>query len=365
MNTTDTLKAIAEILVNQNNAEVVIPAEKPESGYWFGGGNMIADEKGNLYISGRYRNSGDSRTGIDKGERGKELAVFRSPDGGRSFEKIISFDKTDLKVNGWEILSIEGSALNRIPGGVELYVSTEKIGRPFAEGYSEYHKEGTGSWTIEKISASSVEELPPGESETVIDCRDPRWFNVKDPFIYHNAGEELILGFCSHPFNWASSNSGFARFTPGKKKHTTVNYEFFPRGFCWDVGISRATCFIDLPRAGKLSGEQYSLCFYDGGEAMRDYPQHNKGLSRPRGYSCEELGGAGYFTEGNPETIKRLSIAEPMLLSPYGTGSSRYVDVLETDEEYLVTWQQSQADGSQPLVMNRVERKAILEIVES
>jgi len=365
MNLNETLAEIAEVLVNQKNAEVIIPARKPENGYWFGGGNMIADEKGNLYISGRYRNSGDSRTGIGKGERGKELAIFKSTDGGRKFEKIISFEKPDLGVNGWEILSIEGTALHKIPGGVELYISTEKIGRPFAEGYSNYHKKGTGSWTIEKIAAASVEELNPGESVTVIDCRDPRWFNIKDPFIYNPAEGNLILGFCSHPFNWASSNSGFATIEPGAVEVSAVNYDYFPRGFCWDVGITRATCFIDLPRKGKLSGRQYSLCFYDGGEAMRNYPQHNKAVSRPRGYSCEELGGVGYFTENKPETIQRLSIAEPMLISPFGTGSSRYVDILEHNEEYLITWQQSQKDGSQPLVLNRVDKKTVLNIIEN
>jgi hypothetical protein len=44
-------------------------------------------------------------------------------------------------------------------------------------------------------------------------------------------------------------------------------------------------------------------------------------------------------------------------------GTSRYVDVLTTAEGYYVTWQQSQPDRSQPLVMNflsHTDAKALL-----
>ena len=357
------MESVGRLLVDQDKARIIVPAKEPRSGFWFGGGNAVEDKKGNIYVSGRYRNSGDSRTGVGKGERGRELAVFMSSDKGERFEKVLSFEKRDLDVNGWKVLSIEGSAL-RIDGDrVELYVSTEKADRPFAAGLEEYHKPGTGSWTIERIVGTSVDELDPSGIATVLQCDDPRWFNIKDPFLYELSDGELMMGFCSHPFNWSSSNSGFAIIEAESSKAREVDFAFFPRGFCWDVGITRATCFLSLPRVGAFSDEVHTLCIYDGGEAMRDYPQHDKAKVRPRGYSCEELGGLAYFINEDPRSIERISITEPLFLSPHGQRTSRYVDVLETEEAYYTTWQQSQSDGSQPLVMNRVEKSEVVRLL--
>ena len=72
-----------------------------------------------------------------------------------------------------------------------------------------------------------------------------------------------------------------------------------------------------------------------------------------------ELGGVAYCQNGDLTTVERLSVIQPMFVSPHGTGCSRYVDVLETSENYIATWQQSQQDGSQPLVMNVVPRSEI------
>jgi len=51
---------------------------------------------------------------------------------------------------------------------------------------------------------------------------------------------------------------------------------------------------------------------------------------------------------------QRLSLVRPLFVSPEGTGCSRYVATLANDEGIWVTWQQGQADGSQPLVMNHL-----------
>jgi hypothetical protein len=52
-----------------------------------------------------------------------------------------------------------------------------------------------------------------------------------------------------------------------------------------------------------------------------------------------------------------------MFVSPYGTGCSRYVDVLTTKEGIHATWQQSQKNRSQPLVRNIVRWKEINEVL--
>ena len=74
------LRQLLRALIDQNRAQVVVPAYARKRGYWFGGGNLLLDETGVIWMSGRYRNSGDSRTGLTAGERGQECAVFRSHD---------------------------------------------------------------------------------------------------------------------------------------------------------------------------------------------------------------------------------------------------------------------------------------------
>ena len=73
-------------LIDQENAREIIAPKMRASGFWFGGGNAVPDASGNLYVCGRFRNHGDSRHGIAAGERGVELAVFASEDGGETFE---------------------------------------------------------------------------------------------------------------------------------------------------------------------------------------------------------------------------------------------------------------------------------------
>ncbi len=352
------LKAFAAAVINQEEARIIIPAQKPSPGFWFGGGNMVADGKGSLYVTGRYRNFGDSRSGIGMGERGLELALFRSDDRGTSFSKIKTFSKKDLGIGDREVLSIEGTALSITEDGAELYISTEKTGRPLPEGLENFLKPGTGSWTIEVMKADSVEALGSATYETILENDDPRWFNMKDPFVYKKRNGDLVLGYCTHPCTWSSSNSGYVIRKKGERDFSPQNNTFFPRGFCWDVGITRSTAILRVPETGLFRDDDLSLLFYDGGEAMRYYEPHEKAVSRPRGYSCEELGGLAFITGDSLERPRRLSIALPQFISPFGkTGCSRYVDVLETEEGWYATWQQSQRDGSQPLVMHFLPRE--------
>ena len=79
-------------LVDQKSARVIVEAKKRAEGFWFGGGKLTASE-GRLYLTGRYRNPGDARTGIAAGSRGLELAIFNSDDRGRTFQKLLSWSK--------------------------------------------------------------------------------------------------------------------------------------------------------------------------------------------------------------------------------------------------------------------------------
>ena len=125
-----------------------------------------------------------------------------------------------------------------------------------------------------------------------------------------------------------------------------INY-----GAVWDVAISRITGLLDLPRLGAFaSGPAVTLGFYDGGECLRSHEEHARAARRPRGHSCEEIGGLAYFVGGDLKEPHRLSANEPLFVSPWGTGCSRYVTTLCAGDSIHAFWQQSQPDRSQPLV---------------
>jgi hypothetical protein len=355
-----TLEVLAKTLVDQNKAETAIPPLENAPGFWFGAGNMVEDPVGNFYLCGRYRNAGDSRTGIAAGARGAELAIFRSRDRGTSFEKILSFSKNDLGYGGREVLSIERCWLLPTDRGVELFVSTEKAGLPYPKGFEEFQKPGTGVWSIDHIRAPSVEKIDPSTIQALLQGSDPRYCHFKDPIAYLDDRGNTVMMFSTHPFNWASSNTALTVRPAGREQFGPIDHTFFPRGFTWDVAASRICGVLQVPRAGifKAAPSTY-LYFYDGAEGMRDLEEHGKAVKRPRGYSCEELGGAAYSRADIFPRIERLSTTLPFFVSPDGTGCSRYTTALQTEEGVYTTWQQSQPDLSQPLVMCFTSRKQI------
>ena len=215
------------------------------------------------------------------------------------------------------------------------------------------------------MAAPDFPKLKRAALETIVEADVPEYLHVKDPFLYERDGQTILL-FCTHPFSWSSSNTAFVEVPNSDEEddgESLAMLDFFPRGTTWDVAITRGTCVLDVPKLGVFSNVDASLVFYDGGESLRNLDEHASAVKRPRGYSCEELGGAAYIIEGDLTTIDRLSRNFPFFISPHGTGCSRYVDVLETKDGMYATWQQSQPDGSQPLVMNFVSHSEIESIL--
>lgn len=353
--TAEVLRQFCHRLVDQSAARVIVEPQQRASGFWFGGGNMVEDSRGHFYLIGRYRNAGDSRTGVAAGTRGLELAVFRSTDRGGSFHKIVSWDKASLNSPSGEVLSIEGSCLRLTPAGAELFVSTEKNGVPYPDRVRDFLKPGAGVWTIDVIRADSIEGLRDAPVLAAFQSGDPEHLHVKDPFFWPSANGDR-LGFCSHPFSWSSSNTGVAEIPAVGEVVLDPQFGVFRRGTTWDVAMTRGTGVLNVPQVGRFADHQHRILFYCGGECLRPLDEHSTAVLRPRGYSCEEIGGAACYLDDDLNAARRLSDILPMFISPWGTGCSRYVDVLATEDGYFVTWQQSQQDLSQPLVMNFVPR---------
>jgi hypothetical protein len=261
------------------------------------------------------------------------------------------------------VLSIEGSALHRVEDGTwELYISSEKE-RSYPEPLVSYQKPGTGVWSIDRLTGPSVEELDADSLEPVLENRDrPEYLHVKDPVVFEDAEGNTAMIFCSHPHSWTSSNSGLALRRRGENTFQVQSWEIVSRGPTWDVAATRITSRMPIPALGSFAGAgPCSAYFYDGAECIHSHEENPLAQKRPRGYSCEEIGGAFWgWDESFPE-LERLSRLAPSFVSPWGTGCSRYVETLVTAEGILAIWQQSQPDGSQPLVgrclpMGEVER---------
>jgi len=361
-----TIERFAKALIDEQNRRVLIPPMGDHEGFWFGGGSVVEGADGRLCLSGRYRNPGDSRHGVGKGERGLELAVFESRDRGASFQKLLSFSKKDLSRDGAEVISIEGSSLLLLDGRVELYVSTEKNGRNYPSELSSFQKPGTGIWSIDLLSAPRFEDLKSAQVEKVVASDEPTRLHVKDPVVLPMANGDTYLFYCTHPFSWSSTNSALAIRPAGASRFGASRHDLLDRGAAWDVAISRITGFLELPLVGIFrNGPPVTLVFYDGGECLRNHSAHPMGVERPRGYSCEELGGLGYVVDQDFSEVIRLSETAPYFVSPWGTGASRYASALLTAESVWAFWEQSQQSGAQPLVSNTLEMGRVEELLSA
>ena len=344
-------------LIDQRRGRILIEPSEDREGFWFGGGNTVRDPRDDsLLLIGRYRDAGDSRSGLAAGTRGRELAIFRSADRGKNFTKIHSWNSLTTR----PLRFAGGSALRINKRRVEVLVSTEKV-RTYPRQVTPFQKPGTGVWGIDRFFASHIDRLMPQETiNPLISSSDPAYLHLKDPHLSPGLrpGQTLLL-YCAHPYNWTSSTSGSAAFSA--QSCISNGHDFFPRGSTWDVAACRITCRLPIPRIGAFATlPSLSLYFYDGAECLRQLDAHPKAVDRPRGYSCEELGGLAYGFNRHFPHLYRISRLEPLFVSPEGTGCSRYASVFtEKDGGLFAIWQRSMATRSQPLFGHRLSARRV------
>ena len=281
-------------LISQERAHVLVRPYRDGMGYWVGGGSLVQDADGAIWLSGRYRNYGDSRTGLQAGQRGLECAILRSANGGQTFEEVRSWSKEDLSQNGRTVLSIEGTALHRPANGTwEFLVSSEKE-QSYPESVKDYQKPGTGVWAIDRLVGTSVDELDAATMVPVLNGDGhPEYLHVKDPVVFSDVAGDAQMLFCSHPYNWTCSNTGLAVRMAGQDAFQARSWEVVSRGPTWDVAATRITDRMPVPPLGQFAGlPACAVYFYDGAECLRPHEENPLAHKRARGYSCEEIGGA-------------------------------------------------------------------------
>lgn len=362
------LRQLGLRLLDQHAARTLVPALGEARGYWFGGGNLVQEPSGDLLLCGRYRNPGDARKGTDAGERGLEFSIFRATNPEGPFEKIHSFSKADLSTEGASVVSIEGgSLLPSVDGDSwELFVSTEKQ-IPYPKNLIHFQKPGTGVWSIDCLSGDSSEptSISTENSATLLSTSEGGFLHMKDPVAFRTSDGFTQLVFCSHPFSWSSSNTGLATREAAGGPFHLVSKSLLDRGPSWDVACVRVTERLPLPQVGILESlPPLSLYFYDGAECLRSLDQNPKAARRPRGYSCEELGGLAWGFDDEFPKLRRISQDFPLFVSPHATGCSRYASAsFLADGTLAAAWQQVAADGSQPLVGHSLNAEEVARIL--
>ena len=356
------LKNLGIRLIDQRECVPLVHPQGKGEGFWFGGGNLVQEDNGRVLVSGRFRNHGDSRTGTGAGERGLEFAVFKLGLESGETEKIFSLNKSDLSHDA-DVVSIEGGCL--LPAsagnGVELFISTEKK-VAYPKELINFQKPGTGVWSIDRLfGKNGVKSITAGSAKTIVKSLDPNSLHVKDPVAIRLKNNQTELISCNHSFSWSSSNTGLSRRNDAEKTFIAVDDTILPRGNSWDVACARITERLKVPRMGEFANmPSLSLYFYDGAECLRPLPENKEAAHRPRGYSCEELGGLAWGWDDEFPKLNKISNYFPLFLSPYGTGCSRYISATSLhDGSILASWQQSQKDLSQPLVMNQLEASVV------
>ena len=364
------LRQLGLRLLDQHAARPIVPALGEASGYWFGGGNLVQEPSGDLLLCGRYRNPGDARKGLGAGERGLEFAIFRATKPEGPFEKIHSFSKADLSTEDAPVVSIEGGSLLPAVDGDswELFVSTEKE-IPYPKNLIHFQKPGTGVWSIDCLSGDSSKptSINTENSATVLSTSEGGFLHMKDPVAFRTSDGFTQLVFCSHPFSWSSSNTGLATRTSERGAFNLVSNSVLERGPSWDVACVRVTERLSLPQVGILESlPPLSLYFYDGAECLRSLDQNPKAARRPRGYSCEELGGLAWGFDDEFPKLRRISEDFPLFVSPHATGCSRYASAsFLADGTLVAAWQQVTADGSQPLVGHSLQAEEVARILRA
>jgi len=358
------LVKLAGALVDQEKAKVLVQPQQNADGFWFGSGNIIEAKSDSYLLCGRYRNHGDSRTGTGSGTRGLEFSIFEGASPVGPFNKIRSFSKEDLSTPKAAVVSIEGGKLFQGSKGLEMIISTEKA-LDYPKRFSDFQKPGTGVWSIDQIVAETAKKLDSSTLKEIQSSQEGESLHIKDPVVFNLPNHGTALAFCNHPFSWSSSNTGLAIRAEGSDVFELYSQAILERGATWDVACARVTDRLPMPKVGCLADlPALSLYFYDGAECLRSLDENVKAVSRPRGFSCEELGGLAWGWDSEFPKIQRLSIDFPLFVSPNGTGCSRYVSTLLTRGGIMASWQQSQPDLSQPLVGNFLDAKNYKEILK-
>ncbi len=315
-------------------------------GWWAGAPSAMFDQVTNhFYIVYRLRQPRDQGRGIEC-----RIAVS---DNGVSFTDIWALPKSTLGA-----LSVERCSLIRgFDGKWKLYIS--------------YACPDDGRWRISLLEANEPDEfdvskmipLFTADSLGVEGVKDPNVFLIgrmfymlvsyatREPAIdpaqegnKHATGDIYATGLTrsrtgaavsgdGRRFQWLGDVSPRAEFTPSLNSDGEIEGH---ADVSWDDYCRRTGALVPLESGGYLA-------FYDGSASVEENYEEKTGLAMTFDLK-------NYYS---------LSPDAPGIISPYGTGSLRYIDVLPVGHELFYYFEMAQPGGGHDLRVSVVERDNI------
>ncbi len=299
------------------------PAGKGK-GYWVGAPGWCWDEADQAaYLAYRIRRP----RGVEP-ERGGESCIARTRDF-VTFEDVWSVNKS-----AYDSASIEKSTLKRGADGQWRY-------------FTSYVAPEDGRWCVALNEADRVEELDPDNTERVFSATKFGLEGVKDPWLLQIDG--VYHMFLSVAKGTASTND---------RSHDTA--DIFSTGEC--VSTTALAISSDLDRwnwqgivlePGRTGWDQYCrrinsilpldgryYAFYDGSTGHHENYEEKTGLAVSDDLRLWEV----------------LSPKGPVVLSPYASGSLRYIDAQRVADEIIFMYELVRANGAHEM---RVEKFAL------
>jgi hypothetical protein len=252
-------------------------------------------------------------------------------DDGESFEDIYTLHKDAL---GSE--SIERCCLYRTDDGAFQYAIS-------------YVDPADRKWRTDLLTADDPAGFDASTARPVLTAADINGEGVKDPNVYRIGGEYvMLLSYAPKPSQSTVGGdmhaSGDVYNTGVTKSHSGLATSNDGYDWTWEGDI------LSPPNDGwdKYATRLGTIAWtapvfvglYDG--------------SHDVGENYEER--CGLATSVDLRTWRRVSTAAPWVVSPHGTGSVRYVDIVPDGENWLYYYEMVRADGSHDLRVQRVAR---------
>ncbi len=325
MSTIEQEKLSSLTLFDPKDGNTIIEPPGKGPGHWAGAPNVYFDStERKFYLSYRLRKPHP--------QRGSESRIAESTDG-LKFTDIWSVRKEDLETS-----SMERSALVVTSNGeYRLYIS--------------YVDPANNKWRIDMMEADSPEHFDISKRKSILNADSLQVEGVKDPhFLILDGVYYMFFSYAPKlqsvsPEQIAHLHTTGDIFNTGKVKSVTglatsqdgISFRWLRDvsllGTGWDSHTARVTCVLPA-RSG-------FTIFYDGAsDGERNYEEFT-----------------GIATSSDLLHYKRISLERPVLVSPFGTGSLRYIHAINVSDDFYFYYECSLPDGSHDLRLNIVKKK--------
>ncbi len=314
-------------LFDPQKGTTVIEPPARQARTWAGAPSAIFDDQtGKFYLYYRLR----WPRGSGELDRGGECRIAQSEDG-IHFTDIWSAKKTEFPT-----LSLERGALVKTPEGLwRLYIGLVDT--------------ADNRWRIDMMEASAPNRFDPKTRKRILSADDVGGEAAKDPYVWLIGGTTyMYISYGTKPQALPKgARAGLHAlgdvFVTGKvKSHTGlavsqdgVHFRWLGEVLsstsgAWDNYCTRLTSILPTP--------PFFTAFYDGSRSVKQ--------------NYEEI--AGMAITFDLQHFQKLTTEGPILRSPEGSGSLRYVDAVVHDGKIFYYYEMARADGSHELRVNVV-----------